>query len=93
MENRVELYGGITHFIHKVSRTFDSSRGGYSWRKISGFLGLLTAIASTFYTLSKTMEYAFYIIVSWQIFVLIAIGLITIPEFIKALTLIKLGKK
>ena len=64
---------------------------GFSWRKIAGLAGLITAINVTFQHISP--ETYLSTLYAWQVFVSVCIGLITIPELLKALTSLKNNKE
>ena len=60
---------------------------GFSWRKIAGLVALVTAVLLTF----KNAEISTYLstLYSWQLFVLLCVGLITVPQLLETLSSIK----
>lgn len=65
----------------------NESINGFSWRKIAGLAGLITAINITISNITESTYLS--TLYAWQIFVSVCIGLITIPELLKAITSIK----
>lgn len=74
-------------FINKEFNYNNEIITGFSWRKIAGLAGLVTAINVTFLNITEATYLS--TLYSWQIFVSVCIGLITIPELLKAITTIK----
>jgi hypothetical protein len=62
---------------------------GFSWRKIAGLTGLVTAVIMTLNNVETTTYLA--TLYSWQIFISVCIGLVTVPQLIESLTKLKIG--
>ena len=62
---------------------------GFQWRKIAGLVALVTAV---YISLNHVKDdNVMSMLYSWQVFTSVCIGLITIPELIKAIETIKNG--
>lgn len=60
---------------------------GFSWRKIAGLIALITAVGMTLNHVEPTTYLA--TLYSWQLFISVCIGLITVPQLMESLTKLK----
>lgn len=77
----------LATFTNKDLINNNENISGFSWRKIAGLAGLITAIDITILHITEATYLS--TLYSWQIFVSVCIGLITIPELLKTITTIK----
>jgi hypothetical protein len=76
--------------ITKLFQSFEANKDGFSGRKISAMVAIVTGIYITVKLIPESAQlHALY---AWQMFALVCLGLVTIPELIKFITEVKNGK-
>lgn len=74
----------------KLIQSLEANKSGFSGRKLSAMAAIVTGIFTTIKIIPK--EQQLHALYAWQIFALVCLGLVTIPELIKFLSLTKNGK-
>ena len=67
--------------IEKLLSSFDNHSLGFSGRKLSGFVGVVTAVCVTFIWMRP--EYLLSVIKIWLGFASVCLGIITVEQIIK----------
>lgn len=71
----------INTILHNVLNSFNTEKVGYSARKLSGFTGVVVAIYITVFNVKA--DNSLYFLQSWQVFILICLGLVSAESIIK----------
>lgn len=68
-------------FINNLVRSLDNKQdAGYSARKLTGLVSIITGIVVTYHLPSDAKLHALY---SWQVLALLCLGIVTIEQIIK----------
>lgn len=71
----------IRLFINNLVRSLDNKQdAGYSARKLTGLVSIITGIVVTYHLPSDAKLHALY---SWQVLALLCLGIVTIEQIIK----------
>ena len=78
--------------LNDLWNSFLNNKEGASGRKLSAFWAIV--VVATFISYKYTSnENVLYMTITWLVFALVCLGLVTIPELIKFLAELKNGKK
>jgi hypothetical protein len=67
--------------LENLLGSFDVHTKSWSGRKLSGFIGVITGVAITAFNVKA--DSALYFLISWQVFALMCLGLITAQQLIE----------
>ena len=71
----------IKTIITNLLGSLDTGKSGYSGRKLTAFVGVITAIYITVFNVKA--DNALYFLQSWQLFALLCLGIVTADSLIK----------
>lgn len=71
----------LIDIIKNLLASFNNNKDGYSGRKLSWFVGVITAVYITIFNVKS--DNAIQFLYSWQVFVLLFSGIVTTEQVIK----------